>query len=111
MSRIKKIKDWKENKPQFEFIEVPEKGQILVRRIRDGVIFMTDFPYVYKDGIQTPDGSKTETRFLYILTFNSDQINLNYRTTTSISHFGGISGCEINQLKYIKSGTLETIGF
>lgn len=104
MTIIRKIKDWKNNRPQFKFI-----NDDCVRRLKDGVIFKTNFPYIYEDGSPVNDGY--DVQLFNIITFNPNEINLNFIIKSGMTDHMTVSGCEINELKYEKDGVLEIITF
>lgn len=108
MARIKKVRDWKFNRPQFEF--VPDERGYKVVRLNDDIVFKVDFPYIFKDGRPIINGY--DISFFYITSFNSvDKKTLTFSISSSrADSINAQEGeCEINSLFYKKDGILEII--
>lgn len=90
MSRLKKIKEWLKDKPQFEIISSNNQGSFnkitIVKRTVDGVIFHSnDEVFLTQYGISI------------IRHFNSD-----FKKAVVCTNFGLIVGCEINDIDHAR---------
>lgn len=100
---ISKIKDWQLNQPQFKFDDSDSNSVI---RIKDGIKFRMNFPYIHDDGIIHKDGTTIEIVYFVKFFNNMRDVSLQFGFNPSF-----VSNCEINNIFYKKDGNIEMLSF